>query len=85
MAMTLLWKKVEIQSESGLRENRLSLDNVNAEGIRPKIELIPNLEVEYSEAERNVEFLPEMAISEDNMLDHTKETAILIVLLGSES
>lgn len=49
------------------------------------MELIYNLEMEYSEMERHVEFLHEMIVSEENMLDNTKETAVFIGLLGSES
>lgn len=43
------------------------------EGIRPKVELIHNLEVEYSEVERNIEFLHEITISEENVLDNIKK------------
>lgn len=35
--------------------------------------------------ERHVEFLHEMTVSEENMLDSMKETAVFTVLLGSES
>lgn len=56
------------------------------EGIRPKVELIHNLEVEYSEVERNIEFLHEITISEENVLDNIKKnTAIFIILFGSGS
>lgn len=41
--------------------------------------------MEHFEAERRVEFLHEMTVSEDNMLDNMKETAVFIVLLVSES
>ena len=59
----------------------------SVERIRPKVELIHNLEVEYSEVERNIEFLHEITISAENVLDNIKkkQTAIFIILLGSES
>lgn len=41
--------------------------------------------MEHFEAERRVEFLHEMTVSEDNMLDNMKETAVFIVLLVSKS
>ena len=41
--------------------------------------------MEHFEVERQVEFLHEMTVSEENMLDNMKETAIFTVLLGSES
>lgn len=55
------------------------------DGIRLKVELIYNLEVEYFEVERHVEFLHEMTVSEENMLGNMKDIAVFIVLLGSES
>lgn len=58
--------------------------NFNVEGIRPEIEIIHNL-VQYFEIGRNIEFLHEITISEENVLNNMKNIAIFMRLLGFES
>lgn len=57
--------------------------NFAVEVIRPKVDLIHNLEVEYFDVARNTEFLHEM--TEENMLDNMNKIAVFAVFLGSES
>lgn len=58
--------------------------NFNIDGIEPKVEIIHNL-VEYFEVGRNIEFLHEMTVSEENVLDNMKKIAIFMILPGFES
>ena len=58
--------------------------NFNIDGIKPKVEIIHNL-VEYFEVGRNIEFLHEMTVNEENVLDNMKKIAIFMILPGFES
>ena len=48
--------------------------NFNIDVIKPKVEIIHNL-VEYFEVGRNIEFLHEMTVNEENVLDNMKKNS----------
>lgn len=53
-------------------QNKVGLYKVNREGMRPKVELIHNLQVEWIEIKKIVQFCHDMA-NEENMFDKMKQ------------